>query len=195
MRFLRQLLLMFVVPIWFGATNAAVGQVLTVDIERVFSQADSWHTVLEQLAAESENLREENAQIDQQLSTEEQELTELRATLDLTEFRRIADDFDRRVTEIRTAQAAKVQRLARQREGLRQSFYTDIIRPVLGELAQDRGVDVILDRRSVLLVVQDSDITDVLIAEINRRASIEELDAIDPQNSPEDAPTVSTTDE
>ena len=140
--------------------------ILTVDQDRLFS-ASSWgRRVAAETEAAAQALAAENRRLEAELSAEEQALTEQRATMEPAAFRAAADAFDAKAVEIRRTQDAKERDLLRGRDAERQRFFNAAV-PVMGQVMQDRGASLILDRRNVFLSADALDVTDALIERID----------------------------
>ncbi|MEM9124778.1 MAG: OmpH family outer membrane protein, partial [Pseudomonadota bacterium] len=94
------------------------------------------------------------------------DLTDKRAELSTDEFRPLAEAFDQKVQSHREGQRAKLDALARRSEEDRQVFY-ELAQPVLIDLLRETGATIILERSSVFLSADTSDITDIAISRID----------------------------
>ncbi len=157
----------------FGVTPAVAQQlgvtqtvVLTVSSDRLFTESEFGQRVLREIEQEGTLLSEENERIVAELSTEEKDLTEKRAELAPEDFRPLAEEFDRKVQSHREGQRAKLDALGRISEESRQRFY-ELARPVLIDLMRENGASIILERSSVLLSSDTSDITSAAIERID----------------------------
>ena len=159
--------LLFAAPL-AAQTGVPRDAVLVLNQDRLLSQTAYGARIQTELEAASRALAAENRRIEEQLTTEELELTELRRTLPADEFRELADEFDARVSEIRLAQDAKTRDLQAQAELARQRFFEASV-PILLELVEERGAAVLMDSRTVLLSAGEVDITEAAIARIDAR--------------------------
>ncbi len=140
--------------------------VLTIASDRLFTESAFGKRVLLEIETESAQLAEENERIVAELSSEEKDLTQMRAELPPEDFRPLAQAFDEKVQSHREGQRAKLDALARRSEESRQTFYA-LAQPVLIELMRETGAAVVLERANVFLSADTSDITDEAIARIN----------------------------
>jgi Skp family chaperone for outer membrane proteins len=143
-----------------------VAAILTVDIDRLFSQSQFGQRVAQSYAEEREALTMENSRIAAALREEELALATQRADMAPSVFRTEAEAFDEKAQSIRRAQDAKVRALEDTLVQGRDQFL-EVTRPILGQLMVDRGAFAILDRRSVLLSLGSIDVTDDAIARID----------------------------
>lgn len=143
-------------------------QVLVIDQERLFEESDFGLELAARIEERARELAMENRRIEAELVEEERELTELRATLSVDEFRQMADRFDEKVQGIRVVQDQKSRDLAREREQGRQSFFNQLA-PILSEILRERNALLLVDRRAVLLSADLIDITDTTIERFNER--------------------------
>jgi len=147
-----------------GVANSAI---LTISSERLFSDSAFGRRVAHELEIASAELAAENRRIESELSQEEQELTALRQEMTPDEFRKLADAFDRKVQTIRRTQDAKARALAQHSED-EQVVFLQAARPVLEALMQESGAGVILERASVFLSANATDVTDVAISRLDQ---------------------------
>ncbi len=158
----------------FGAGGAAAQEVsrsaatvpspvLTLDPERVYSGSLWGKRVTEQINGELAALGTENDRIAEELTVEERELTDRRATMPPEEFRAAADAFDAKVTEIRRTQDAKSRDIAKRADAEKIAYYQALLQP-MSEVLQARGAVAILDRAAIFLAVDAIDVTDEVIA-------------------------------
>lgn len=146
--------------------------VLVIDSDRMFRASQTGQKINADLEERLDTLVAENRKIEGQLVAEEQALTDLRPTMNPTEFRNLADEFDQKVQGIRAAQDAKQRELQQARDAQSQTFIADVA-PILSAIGRERGALVILERRSVFLSADTIDITEEAIARINAAARTE----------------------
>lgn len=146
-----------------GAPQAPV---LMLDQGRLFAESRFGRALQADLDAEAAALLTESRRIDAALEEEERSLTARRSAMSPEEFRAAADDFDRRVEELRGAQEAKSRALTRRRDEDRQRFFQAAV-PVLGQMMAEAGALVLLDKESVILSFEGIDLTDAAIARMD----------------------------
>lgn len=140
--------------------------VMTLDQDRLFAESKFGREVLARNEAEETALAAENRRLEAALEAEERSLTDLRTRMDPAEFRKLADEFDIRVEEVRRAQDARFRALVRQREEDRRKFIEAAL-PVLGRLMGEMGAVVLLERSAIVLSFGRIDITDDAIARLD----------------------------
>ncbi|WP_170606862.1 OmpH family outer membrane protein [Ruegeria arenilitoris] len=140
--------------------------ILTISSDRLFSESEFGKRVFQEIETEGAALAAENERIVEELSKEEKDLTEQRATLTAEEFRPLAEAFDEKVQSHREGQRAKLDALARRSEEARSTF-TKLAEPILIGLLRDAGASMILERSYVFLSSDALDITDAAIDRID----------------------------
>ncbi|WP_298357988.1 OmpH family outer membrane protein [uncultured Litoreibacter sp.] len=140
--------------------------ILTLNQERLYISSEFGQRVREDLEANSADLAAENRRIEAALVAEESQLTTDRATMDPTEFRLLAEDFDERVTGIRGAQIEKREALQRIADQERGRFF-ELAYPVLFQLVEETGALAILNQSAVILSSRQIDVTDLAIERVN----------------------------
>ncbi len=157
----------------FGAVGTNAQQlgipqsaILTISSDRLFVESKFGQRIAGLIEAESAVLAAENRQIEAKLTVEEQELTDRRSTMEPDAFRVLADAFDEKVQQIRRAQDAKARVLGQQSDKARIDFL-NAAAPILETLMRDAEAGVILERSSVFLSANATDVTDLAIERID----------------------------
>ncbi|WP_258551852.1 OmpH family outer membrane protein [Paracoccus versutus] len=145
----------------------AVLPVLTLDQDALYLHSRWGQRVQAELERRGSEIAAENERLVEQFAAEEQELTALRQTLPPDEFRKRADEFDKRVVEVRRARDAAPRALQAEAEEERQAFFRAVL-PVLAAVMRERGAVVVLDQRAIFVASQSIDVTEVLIERIDR---------------------------
>lgn len=140
--------------------------ILTISPDRVFAQSLFGKRVQSEIDSASRELAAENRRIEAELVEEEKALTEERADMDPVAFRVKANAFDEKAQRIRREQNAKVVELNARTEDARLVFL-GAVRPVLQQVMLETGASVILDRSSVFLSANATDVTDIVITRID----------------------------
>jgi Skp family chaperone for outer membrane proteins len=172
----RLLALMLILPLGMvaqgvraqTATEAPSFQspILTIDQERMFAESMFGKASLARLKEGEEALLAENLRIEGGLEQEERDLTARRATLPPEEFRALADAFDVKVEGVRSAQRAKYTALTAAQEADRRRFI-EVALPTIGQLMQELGAAVVMDKQAVVVSLKQVDVTDTVIARLD----------------------------
>ena len=144
-------------------SRAVLSPVLTIDSERMFRESAFGQRVNREIEEQSTALATENREIEAALEAEERSLTEKRATMELEDFRKLADAFDQKVQRTRSEQAAKNRALSERLEVERERFLTAAA-PVLEQLMRNSDAAVILERRRVFVSSAAIEVTEQAIA-------------------------------
>lgn len=148
--------------------SVPLATVAIIDADQVFTNSLYGRRVLDDIQQQTDALEAENARIADALTEEEKSLAERREFMTPESFRDAADAFDERVQGIRVARDAKEEALKQQLANARTAF-DDAVRPILGELMQERRATVLMSRRDVILYFGSADITAPAIALIDER--------------------------
>lgn len=176
-RFLKALMLTAVLSsaFCFSAVHRVSAQqlglresaILTIEAERLFAESAFGLRVSRELEAESAVLAAENRQIEAELTAEEQELTDRRPNMEADAFRILADAFDEKVIQIRREQETKARDLSQKLDQAQIDFLNAVL-PILERMMQEANAGVILERTSIFVSADSTDITDLAISRINQ---------------------------
>ncbi len=142
---------------------------LLLNQERILTDSARGKALLALEDAERERARSEGRAIETAFEEEERRLTEQRADLDPGAFRKLADAFDARVVAARRDQDARAAELAQEFDQRRREFYADVA-PILVQQMERVGALAILDETTVLIADQSLNVTDEVIAELDRQS-------------------------
>ncbi|MCV2892151.1 OmpH family outer membrane protein [Lentibacter sp. XHP0401] len=141
-------------------------EVVIVDPNRLFSETLFGQHISEQLEAEAEELAANNRRIEEELRTEERDLTEQRPTMSPEDFRDTAEAFDQKVQAIRRERLDRARELEEKRASAEARFLATA-QSALVELMNERGANILLDMRSVILRDNAIDITNDAVRKID----------------------------
>lgn len=176
--------LMCATPVIGQQAAPIANPILTIDSERMFLNSDFGKRVAREIEQRGNELAAENRLIEAELAKAEQDLTDRRATMTAADFRPLAIAFDARVQETRRAQAAKTRAL-NDLLGQEREVFLGAAGPVLQALMFEVGATVVLERRTVFISTNASDITGRAIERINATLGEE---AVKPPTGQEAAP-------
>jgi len=141
-------------------------EILVLDPERLFEVTQLGQAINAELLAEREAIIARNRALETELEAEELALTKQRDTTSPEEFRVLADAFDEKVQAIRRDSERRVRDLERNRERAPIEFMRQV-EPVLQSIMREAGASIVMDRRSILLLSDVVDVTDIAAARID----------------------------
>ena len=144
-----------------------ISPILTIDSDRVFWESAYGKRVEAEIAQQQAALTAENTEIRDALAAEEKQLTERRAGMDPEAFRKLADEFDKKVQDTSAAQIAKATALQNLPDQEVAAFLNRAA-PVFEQIMRDTGAGIILERRSAFVSASAIEITDAAIAAIDQ---------------------------
>lgn len=138
--------------------SEAITTVYTIDMSKLLKQTLIGKKIIAEDNIARQNLQSENDELEENLLFEEKELSDMRKTLTLDEFRIKAQEFDKKVTIIRTEQGQKEQYLIAENRKNENDFYKKIY-PLLYGLLSEKGGLILLDQRNAVLWDSSVDLT------------------------------------
>lgn len=157
--------------------------VITLDQDALYMQSAWGKRVQGDIERMGREIATENDRLETMFANEEQQLTELRASLPPDEFRKRAEEFDKRVVEVRRARENAARELQARVVEERAAFFRAAL-PVLASFMDERGALAVLDQRAIFVAAEDIDVTEtlgkVLDAEIGAGPAKEMPDASQP---------------
>lgn len=146
---------------------AGESQVLVLDIRRVLNESNAGQLILEKYKAAIIALNNEFNILQTQLIAEEQELRDLRSSMEVREFVKLAESFDQKST-----QAREEYRLRKQAIDDELNENTDRLARILsqyaGEVMEEKGATVVLMKNQVIVSSNAIDITSGVMERANQ---------------------------
>ena len=146
---------------------AEKSELFTVDMTKLLRSSEFGKNIIAANNLARKKLQSENEELEKKLLLEEKELSELRKTLSIEEFRPKALEFDKRVSIIRAEQGKKEEILNKKVRKEETDFFKRIY-PLLYEILIERGGLILVDQRNIILWDNSVDITDDAIQAINQ---------------------------
>ena len=146
---------------------AEKSELFTVDMTKLLRSSEFGKNIIAANNIARKKLQSENEELEKKLLLEEKELSELRKTLSVEEFRPKALEFDKRVSKIREEQGKKEEFLNKKVRKEETDFFKRIY-PLLYEILIERGGLILVDQRNIILWDNSVDITDDAIQVINK---------------------------
>ena len=146
---------------------AGESQVLVLDIRRALNESNAGQLILEKYKAAIIALNNEFNILQTQLIAEEQELRDLRSSIEVSEFVKLAESFDQKST-----QAREEYRLRKQAIDDELNENTDRLARILsqyaGEVMEEKGAAVVLMKNQVIVSSNAIDITSGVMERANQ---------------------------
>ena len=146
---------------------AEKSEIFTVDMTKLLRSSEFGKNIILVNNIARKKLQSENEELEKKLLLEEKELSELRKTLSVEEFRPKALEFDKKVSIIRAEQGKKEEILNKKVRKEETDFFKRIY-PLLYEILIERGGLILVDQRNIILWDNSVDITDDAIQAINQ---------------------------
>ena len=141
-------------------------KIAIVDQEALFTQSALGKAIINGYAVRGKELALENAMIQKSLEQEELQLTKDRKTMVVAEFTILAQEFDEKVKRIRVEQANKERAINQELSQDRKIFFEKMT-PILLGFIDDNGIEVVLNKETVVLATTGQDITQAAIQRID----------------------------
>ena len=147
-------------------------QILVLDIRKVLNESSAGQFILDTYKEEIIALNNEFNILQTQLIAEEQELRDVRPTMDVDAFVKLAEAFDKKSTQTREEYRARKQSIDDQL-----NEYTDRLARILsqyaGKVMEEKGASLVLMKNQVIVSSNAIDITFVVMERANQLINID----------------------
>lgn len=172
-------LLKILITLSFGFLSVNAGSIATVDVQKVLSEYIEFNQAVEKVRASVAPIEEEIAKMQEEVTTIIAEAREADARSNNPALDQSARDEARsKIIELQTKlqnKQAQLQQFSQQAQELAQSGQQADLTPlqdraleVVQEISKKEGIDIVLATSSVVFANEDLDISDKVIAELNK---------------------------
>jgi outer membrane protein len=163
--------------------SKTMARIAILDVERVLTQSEAGKTALKQISDQRKRYQDEISKAEDQLRSEERELVQQRATLSAEAFDEKRRAFERKVQD--------TQRMVQQRSGTIDGMMRNAREQIgkaalaaLQELINERGFNVVLDRKQIVATDPALEVTEEVLARVNKRLPSIKVEAAAAQPAP-----------
>lgn len=156
--------------------------VAVVNYQRLLREAKAARQIRDQIEARRRRYQEEIKQKEQELLKKEREITRQRSLLSPEAFAKKRREFEREAAAVQR----EVQERRRQLDAASANAYAEVrnaIIEVVGELAEERGFNLVLPSTAVLLFSPRLDLTEEVLAGIDERLPSVEIPEAPPEGT------------
>lgn len=146
-----------------GITKIAV-----IDVEKLLRDSKAADSIEEQLVDRREKLKEKVAAQEKKLRESEQEIVDQKAKLSKEDFEKKKKEFEKQLIEARQ-QLQKDKRSLEKSAGIAIDDLRKSIVEIVAEMADKEKYDLVITRQNVVLAVKSMEITEPVMAELNKR--------------------------
>ena len=146
--------------------------VLVIDVNKLVDESKIGRAVKVQHDQAKFALINEFNALQTELISEEQRLSKIRPSMDVSEFRQLAKDFDKKSTQVREAYIERKTRLEYDLSTKRRKLFEASI-PYLKKILNENNATVLIRKDQTVLAANAVDITDLAIQAINTNLNID----------------------
>jgi Skp family chaperone for outer membrane proteins len=151
-----------------AAQKMPAAAVAVVDSQRIGRDAAAFKSARQQLDQYRAGYQAEIAREEEALRTEEQELSRQRTVLAPDAFEARRRDFERKVTEVQRRVQDRSRQLEQSFNGVRAEVGKQLV-AIVRELANERGITLVLDRAQVMFHADSIDVTGEVLKRLDQR--------------------------
>lgn len=133
-------------------------KIAVVDLQAILKDSKAGKSIQDQLDKLRKSFQDEFSKEEEKLRGQDQELTKLRATLAAEEFAKKRKEFEKNVGDAQRSAQEKRKQLE-QAVGMATNQLQSKVFQVVGKIAEDRNVTLVLSRNQVFLAQRSVDIT------------------------------------
>lgn len=150
-------------------SNKITSPILLISKDQILKKSNVGKALLTEYLKRQELLVTEARVIEDKYIAEEQNLTQIRTEIDISDFQKLADDFDSRAEAERARRLTKDKELRTKYENWKRQFFLIGITPILKDLMLELGADIIIYKNQALIYNNQIEITRRVISKLDAR--------------------------
>jgi len=167
MLYLKRILLSLICLIYLTSNLLAENKVAYIDLDKILTSTDSGKTLFKQLnnleKLELESLKNE----EKKLKEEENKILSTKNLLTQDEYTKKVNAFKKKISVYQNKKKAII-------DGLQKKRNTEVVRflkmtnPLIESIMESNSIDILIEKKNVFIAKSNTDITNVVIDEINK---------------------------
>lgn len=150
------------------SVNKYNAKIAVVDVESILENSLAIANIRKSMDQRLENIQKEISDKDKEFKSYEADLIARKHTLSEEEFKELADEFSKNVSDVQKSIQTRKLTLEQARGGAIQKVHDTTI-SIIGELAKKYDINVVLPSNQVLFVTNELNITHEVIASLNEK--------------------------
>jgi len=167
MLYLKKILLSLICLVYLTSNLLAENKVAYIDLDKILVSTDSGKTLFKQLnnleKLELENLKNE----EKKLKEEEKKILSTKNLLTQDEYTKKVNAFKKKISVYQNKKKAII-------DGLQKKRNTEVVRflkmtnPLIESIMERSSIDILIEKKNVFIAKSNTDITNIVIDEINK---------------------------
>jgi len=157
------------------AQSTPSAKILVVDFNRVSRESLVGQDISDQMESNRTKLEQYARQVQQQLGTQQQELQQQRNVISQEAFQQRLQQFQQKAQQ----RQSEVQQLTKQARQAMQQANSEIrraLRPIVRDIMEERGANLVLDKAVVSQNLSGLDVTTEVIERLNQKMDSHQVD-------------------
>ena len=153
----------------FKCTNVYADQkIVFIDVAKIMNESKAGSSA-QQYIQKSIKLNIDNfKKIEESLKKEETDLLSKKNVLKKEDYNKKADELRKKINDYQLERRAKNEKISQQRSRA-QKLLNEAMIPVLADYAKENEIDLVLNKKEVVLGIKEKDITDIIIKKLDTK--------------------------
>ena len=163
----KLLLIIFLLSILsYEKTNAE--QIVYINMEKIMKASKAGKQIIEKIAKSNEMNISKFKKIEEDLIKQEQDLVSKKNVLSENEFKTKLENLKKKISEYRTKRQNVIQESTKKRVQASAEF-SQKIKPILGDYAAKNNIDIIVQKKNIIMGKKELDITDDILKIVDEK--------------------------
>ena len=157
-----------ILNLFFFATNLLAQEtILYIDMNKVLNESKAGKLAQEYLKNKHKSNIEKNKKIEEKLKKSETDLINKKKLLDKDEYKKLSDELREKVKNYQLKRSSEIEELTTVRADSRKKLIQEL-QPILADYAKEKNINIIIDKKNIILGKTENDITNVIIEKLNK---------------------------
>ena len=152
--------------VFLGTNLNAEEKILYIDMKKVLNESKAGKSAQEFLQSTHKLNIEENKKIEDKLKKEENDLLNKKTVLEKEKYKKLSDELRTKVKNYQLKRTSELEKLTNLRSESRKKLLKTL-QPILSNYADENNIQIILDKKDIVIGKTENDITDIIIEKLN----------------------------
>ena len=170
MKKLQYLIYTLILIILINISKVSAETIVYIDMNKIMQVSKAGKSVTDQLNKTNENNIKKFTKIEADLKKDEKSLIAQRNVLSQEEFEKSLQNLKNKIDEYRKKRQKAIEEVTQKRIKASADF-AQKIKPILAEYAKDKNIDMVIQKKNIIMGKTDLDITNQILKIVDQKIS------------------------
>ena len=170
MKNFRYLIIFSIFITFFFHTNVKAVTLVYIDMDKIMQKSKAGKSVIENINKTNESNIKKFKKIEEEIRSEEKDLIAKKNVLSEDEFSKGLASLRKKIEDYRETRQKAIDEITKKRINASADF-AQKIKPILGNYAKEKNIDMVVQKKNIIMGKSELDITDEILKIVDKEIS------------------------